>query len=145
MCRADRLASLEARWFAASKLRPFGGDSLPSMQTTIAMTTPSLPAPVADFVDAVNRGDTDAFLAFFPDDGVVDDWGRRFVGHDAIRAWSDREFIGAEGTMTPQKVRVDGDEVDVRAGWASTHHNGDSRFVFALDGGRVREMRITSA
>ncbi|MGB3542549.1 nuclear transport factor 2 family protein [Rubrivirga sp.] len=108
------------------------------------MSTPDLPAPVGAFVDAVNRGDTDSFLAFFPDDGVVDDWGRRFVGHDAIRGWSDREFIGAEGTMTPQTVDVRGDEVDVRAGWASTHHNGDSRFVFVTDGDRVREMRITS-
>ncbi len=109
------------------------------------MSTPTLPTTVAAFVAAVNRGDTDAFLGFFPDDGVVDDWGRRFAGHDAIRAWSDREFIGAEGTMTPQEVTARGFEVDVKAGWASTHHNGDSRFVFIVDGHRIREMRITSA
>ena len=109
------------------------------------MSTPPLPRPVGRFVDAVNRGDTDAFLAFFPADGAVDDWGRRFEGHEAIRGWSDREFIGADGTMTPQTVEVRGDEVDVVAGWASTHHNGDSRFVFVVDGDRVREMRITSA
>jgi hypothetical protein len=24
----------------------------------------------------------------------VDDWGREFAGTDAIRCWSDREFIG---------------------------------------------------
>ncbi len=72
------------------------------------MSTPTVPEPVAAFVAVVNRHDTQAFLAFFPADGVVDDWGRRFVGHDAIRGWSDREFIGASGTMTPQQVDREG-------------------------------------
>jgi hypothetical protein len=29
-----------------------------------------------------------------------DDEGRRFVGHEAIRRWSDREFIVARDTQT---------------------------------------------
>lgn len=109
------------------------------------MSNNTLPEPVQQFVEAVNRGDTEAFLDFFPEDGVVNDWGRRFVGHDAIRGWSDGEFIGAEGTMTPQHVTVDGNEVDVTAGWVSNHHTGDSRFVFVVDGEEIKEMRITSA
>lgn len=84
--------------------------------------TPVLPAPVDRFVEAVNAGDTEAFLGFFPDDGVMDDWGRRFVGQDAIRGWSDKEFIGAQGRMT-----------------------GPSRFVFVRAGERIQEMQITSA
>ena len=102
-----------------------------------------LPAPVAALVAAVAARDTEAFLALFPADGVVDDWGRRFSGHAAIRAWSDKEFIGAKGVLTPRKVVRSGDTVTVDAGWKSEYYSGDSRFVFVLDGGSIREMRIT--
>ena len=43
------------------------------------MTDP-LPAPVARAIDAVNAGDSDAFLTEFASDGWIDDNGRRFVG-----------------------------------------------------------------
>ena len=52
------------------------------------------PAPVARLLEAANANDTEAFLATFVAGGVVDDWGREFDGADAIRGWSDREFIG---------------------------------------------------
>ncbi len=104
-----------------------------------------LPDLIDRFVEAVNRGDTEAFLAFFPENGVVDDWGRRFVGHDAIRGWSDREFIGAKGKMTVTKVEQKGNEVSVMADWKSNYYSGASCFVFVLDGEQIQEMRITSA
>ena len=107
------------------------------------MTTP-LPDPVAALVDAVNRGDTDAFLALFPADGRVDDWGRTFDGHAAIRQWSEREFTGAAGTLTPTKITRTGETVTVDAGWKSRFYRGDSRFVFVIRDGLLREMRIVS-
>jgi hypothetical protein len=64
------------------------------------MSAVELPDPIDRFVDAVNRGDNEAFLAFFPKDGVVVDSGRRFAGHKAILGWSDREFIGAKGRIS---------------------------------------------
>lgn len=107
------------------------------------MMSTALPHPIDSFVEAVNRGDTEAFLAFFPKDGAVDDWGRRFVGHDAIRGWSDREFIGAKGQMTVNDVNQDENEVDVTADWKSNHYTGPSHFIFVVEGERIREMRIT--
>jgi hypothetical protein len=104
----------------------------------------ALPEPVGRFVEAVNRGNVEAFLAFFPEKGVVDDWGRRFVGHDAIRGWSDREFIGAKGKITVAKVEQKGNEVSVTADWKSNYYSGPSRFVFVVEGERIQEMRITS-
>ncbi len=47
------------------------------------MTDP-LPAPVARAIDAVNAGDSDAFLTEFASDGWIDDNGRRFVGLVAV-------------------------------------------------------------
>lgn len=109
------------------------------------MIAPVPPDPVDRFVEAVNAGDTDMFLSFFPEDGVVDDWGRRFVGHDAIRGWSDQEFIGAQGKMTVTEVAQEENAVTVTADWVSNHYTGPSRFTFLIGGGKVQEMRITSA
>ncbi|HLT61967.1 MAG TPA: nuclear transport factor 2 family protein, partial [Microlunatus sp.] len=63
------------------------------------MTAPTVPEPIAGFIDAVNRHDEQAFLDAFTPDGSVDDWGRVFTGRDEIKAWSDNEFIGARGTL----------------------------------------------
>ncbi|CDP53388.1 hypothetical protein [Devosia sp. DBB001] len=93
---------------------------------------------------AINRGDTEAFLAFFPEDGVVEDWGRRFSGHAAIRGWSDKELIGAKGTLTIAKVlSASPQAVEVVADWKSSFFSGASKFTFTLDGGKVREMQIS--
>jgi hypothetical protein len=81
------------------------------------MSSPALPHPIDRFVEAVHRGDTRAFLAFFPKDGVVIDSGRRFADHDAILGWSDREFIGAHGHMTVKKVEQKKNVVMVKADW----------------------------
>ncbi len=53
-----------------------------------------LPDAVRRAIEAANGGDTAAFVNLFTPDGVVDDWGREFAGRDAIRTWSDQEFIG---------------------------------------------------
>lgn len=106
---------------------------------------PDLPSPVREFVAAVNAHDEDGFLDAFPDDGVVDDWGREFVGREQIKAWSDDEFIGAEGTMDVQRVTHDGDRVVVVADWRSTHANGLSEFSFDVADGAVTRMTIRGA
>ncbi|WP_375001381.1 nuclear transport factor 2 family protein [Aeromicrobium sp. CTD01-1L150] len=109
-------------------------------------TSPSaVPEPVASFIETVNRHDEQGFLDAFTDDGFVDDWGRIFTGREAIKAWSDKEFIGATGTLTPQEVTVDGPQestVTVIGDWRSTHANGLSSFAFAVDGDRIASMTI---
>lgn len=104
-----------------------------------------LPGPVNSLVAAINRGDTEAFLAHFTEGGEVDDWGRRVVGHTAIRRWSDREFIGAHGRMKVKDVVLQGNRVKVTADWASERFTGSSRFDFVVDGDQVRSMRISGA
>ncbi len=102
----------------------------------------AIPPPVDKLVAAINRGDTEAFLALFPADGVVDDWGRRMVGHAAIRAWSDKETIGAKGVMTVTKASATSNQVLVDADWKSTFYSGSGSYVFTIANGKVREMRI---
>jgi hypothetical protein len=113
------------------------------MKTDSAMST-ALQSPVSGFLDAINRNDTDAFLACFPADGVVDDWGTKYVGHARIKAWSDREFIGVQVKLTVVSVKQTGNEVSIGAQVGGNGFTGPSRFVVVVDGQQVREMRITA-
>jgi hypothetical protein len=101
-----------------------------------------IPAPVQAALDAANAHDTDAFLAAFTPDGVVDDWGREFHGPDAIRGWSDREFIGVRVTLDVVSVAAQGSETVVTAQVGGDGFNGPSHFSFGVAGDHVSLMRI---
>jgi SnoaL-like domain len=102
----------------------------------------SAPAPVAKLLQAANANDTEAFLATFADDGVVDDWGREFVGTDAIRGWSDREFIGKHVSLDVRGIEQDGEATVVTADVGGEGFNGPSHFSFLVDGDHVSRMTI---
>jgi hypothetical protein len=108
------------------------------------MTNLPLPSVIEKFVAAANKGDVDAFLALFPANGVVDDWGRKFTGHAAIRRWSDAEFIGKQVSLKVTSFEQKGSTVGVMADVGGKGFNGPSRFTFVLDGDKVRAMRITA-
>ncbi|MFD2470200.1 nuclear transport factor 2 family protein [Amycolatopsis silviterrae] len=106
------------------------------------MSEVEIPEPVSSFVKAVNQHDEAAFLDAFTESGVVDDWGRLFTGRAEIKGWSDVEFIGARGVLTPEESSVSGDAVTVVGDWRSNHANGRSKFVFDVDGDRIAKMTI---
>ena len=101
-----------------------------------------LPEPVARLLQAANEHDTDAFLASFTDDGVVDDWGREFAGADAIRGWSDDEFIGVDVTLAVTTTTTDGDVTTIEAQVGGRGFNGPSHFAFTVRDGLVSRMTI---
>lgn len=103
---------------------------------------PAVPEPVATFLDRVNAHDEQGFLDAFAADGTVDDWGRIFTGRDAIKQWSDKEFIGARGVLTVEEVESAQDEITVIGDWSSNHANGRSKFVFDVDGDKLAKMTI---
>jgi hypothetical protein len=108
--------------------------------------TPVLPPAVRNVIDAANLGDPDAFLAgFTPHLGVVDDWGRKFHGAEAIRRWSDDEFIGKHVTVKVIHFYLTDDaDVVVIAQVDSEGFNGPSTFTFRVNDDHVTEMRITA-
>lgn len=106
------------------------------------MSDQQIPEPVASFIDTVNAHDDQGFLDAFTTEGTVDDWGREFTGREAIKEWSDKEFIGATGVLTPEEVSVDGDQVTVIGDWRSTHANGRSSFTFEIAGEKLNRMTI---
>jgi hypothetical protein len=60
-------------------------------------------------------------------DDVVDDWGREFRGPDAIRGWSDREFIGGQVSLE-----------------TGVEQEGGATTVTTTVGGRASTARATS-
>jgi hypothetical protein len=106
-----------------------------------------LPPPVAEAFAATNDRDLARFVAAFADDGVIDDWGREFRGHEEIAEWSRRESIGVEQTFSITEVRTrDGREVVVLADVGGGGFNGPSTFTFRLapDGSAIERMAITA-
>ncbi len=103
---------------------------------------PDLPEPVARLIAAANANDTDAFLAALTADGVVDDWGREFRGPEAVRAWSDAEFIGVRVTLDVTAVEQHDGAVTVTAQVGGGGFNGPSHFTFEVAGDRVARMTI---
>ena len=104
--------------------------------------TDTPPEPVARLLQAANDHDTHGFLASFTEDGVVDDWGREFVGAEAIRGWSDAEFIGVEVTLAVTAITTEADETTVKAQVGGSGFNGPSTFAFAVRDDRVARMTI---
>jgi hypothetical protein len=107
------------------------------------MSTSALPEPLERIVAAINAGDTPGFLACFAADGLVNDWGRTFVGPDKIKAWSDGELIGARGHLTVNNSEETAGRFVLHGHWASRVFTGDSAFAFVLNDGLIKEMHIT--
>lgn len=121
---------------------PIGGSSALHLLDPTTRPLP-LPALVKLFLSAVNRGDTQAMLAFFdPERGIVIDNGKTFVGHAAISPWNAEWFIGAGGQVTVKSVSTNANEVTVLADWKSAAYTGPSKFVFVLEGDRIVELRL---
>jgi ketosteroid isomerase-like protein len=78
-------------------------------------TTTQLTGVLADHVSAVNAFDTDAIVATFADDALVNDNHREFWGAEAIRGWVDREIVGDRVTLDVTEVIHHHGDIYVRA------------------------------
>jgi len=58
-----------------------------------------LPPLIEAYVRATNNHDRASYMALFAEDAIVEDIGREFRGHDAIREWSNHEVFGADVTL----------------------------------------------
>jgi ketosteroid isomerase-like protein len=101
-----------------------------------------LPAPVAALLDAANANDTEAFLHTLAPDAVVDDWGREFRGHEAIRGVMqgaiDGLFRRGEHEFVLDATVVDGDYALIT--WSLTFPGGT--IPFWLDSFLIRDGKI---
>jgi hypothetical protein len=77
------------------------------MKKGIAMLndiTQALPQVVVDHVAAYNNRDPESLIATFSPDALLNDAQREFLGHDAIRAWADKEIFGDNVTLAVERA-----------------------------------------
>lgn len=108
------------------------------------MSEMKMPAAVQRMIDAINDGDSDAFVAAFTADGTINDWGRVLSGEQGLRQWARTDAIGANATMTVITAVTHGSTTRVRFGWSSEVFNGESSGVFEVEGDRVARFTILS-
>ncbi len=106
------------------------------------MSEIKMPAAVQRVVDAINDGDSDAFVAAFTTDGTINDWGRVLAGEAGLRQWARTDAIGANAEMTVITAVTHGTTTRVRFGWSSEVFNGDSSGVFEVDNDLVTNFTL---
>ena len=104
--------------------------------------TDRLPDEVTRLLTATNAEDREAFLDAFTDDGVVDDWGRRFAGRERIAEWDAGENIGVHARIEATSVRRSGDTVEFGVRVTGDGYNGGGTFSATLRDGRIAELVI---
>ncbi len=103
-----------------------------------------LPPAIRAFVEATNAGDSEAFVAAFTPDAVLDDWGRTFEGADRIREWDRTDNIGVQTTFTALDA-VPGPDADshvVTLEVRGNGYNGTGPMTFRLRDGLISSVAI---
>lgn len=95
------------------------------------------------FVNAVNAGDLEAYMAVYTPDAVVDDIGRVFDSEEELRSWGEA-LINADSVYTITGEEMQGDTLvwglEYRAGSYSLTGTGE---IVAEDG-KIKSMIIRS-
>lgn len=92
-----------------------------SSQPLPAKIIPELPPIVAEYIAAVNGFDTDRIVNTFAADAYVNDNRREIWGADAIRKFTDKEFVGDHVTMDVREIVDNYGDIIVRAKFDGTY------------------------
>ncbi|SMH29021.1 nuclear transport factor 2 family protein [Mesorhizobium australicum] len=101
-----------------------------------------LPSVLQAAIDAINAADTDAFVAAFAANGVINDWGRVLRGHEGVRSWARSDAIGAGAKMTVVEATTTGNTTHIVFDWKSRVFNGRSQAYVTIVDGLITEFRI---
>src|ERR1700760_4307183 len=103
-----------------------------------------LPALVIDFVRAQNSRDSDAVVACFAEDAVVQDEGREMRGLLAIKEWSDKSFERFHYDIAPTGIGEAGDETVLTATVTGDFPGSPVSldFIFVIKGDRIAALSI---
>ncbi|MCS4275321.1 MULTISPECIES: nuclear transport factor 2 family protein [Mycetocola] len=107
--------------------------------------TPTLPEPIARFIDTTNAQDSAGFVAAFTEDALLDDWGRVFRGAGGIADWNRTDNIGvnAHFDLVSVEQAPAGEEWIVTLRVSGDGYNGTGPMRFQLAGDRISRLRIT--
>jgi len=105
-----------------------------------------LPTPIAIYIDAENRGDTQALAQCFAEDAVVRDEGKTIEGLAAIKQWKAETKRKYQHTIEPlASAQKDGKTI-VTNRLAGNFPGSpiELEFVFELDGDKIASLEIRS-
>ena len=108
------------------------------------MSETSMPPAIRAFVDATNRGDSEAFVAAFTDDAYLNDWGREFHGREGVASWNETDNIGKQSQFDVHGI-VEGRKPDqylLTLTVSGNGYNGPGTFTFDLRDGLIARFLI---
>jgi hypothetical protein len=105
-----------------------------------------LPTPIATFVAAENRGDTEALAQCFAENAVVRDEGQTIEGLAAIQEWKAETRKKYQHTVEPLLcVQKDGKTIVTNRLTGNFPGSPiELEFVFTLDGDKIASLEILS-
>jgi hypothetical protein len=105
-----------------------------------------LPTPIAIYIDAENRGDTEALAKCFAEDAVVRDEGETIEGLAAIKRWKAETKKKYEHTIEPlASAQKDGKTIVTNRLTGNFPGSPiELEFVFELDGDKIASLEIRS-
>lgn len=106
--------------------------------------TVDIPAPIALYVAAANRGDTDALARCFTDHAVVRDEGQTIRGLAAIKQWNSETRKKYQHTIEPLGAAQTGDTTIVTNRLTGNFPGSPItlKFIFRLDGNKIASLEI---
>jgi hypothetical protein len=105
-----------------------------------------LPIPIAIYLDAENRGDTEALTQCFAEHAVVQDEGQRIEGLAAIRRWKAETRKKYQHTIEPLAVAQKDGRIIVTNRLTGNFPGSpiELEFVFTLKGDKIVSLEILS-
>ena len=103
-----------------------------------------LPTPIAVYIAAENRGDTEALAQCFAEDAVVRDEGQTIEGLAAIKRWKAETRKKYQHTMEPL-ASVQKDDKTIVTSRLTGNFPGspiELQFIFGLDGNKIVSLEI---
>ena len=105
-----------------------------------------LPTPIAIYIDAENRGDTEALAQCFAEDAVVRDEGQTIEGLAAIKQWKAETKKKYQHTIEPLTSTQQDDKIIVTNRLTGNFPGSpiELEFIFTLDGNKIASLEIRS-
>jgi hypothetical protein len=105
-----------------------------------------LPTPIALYITAENRGDTDALSQCFAEHAIVRDEGQTIEGLAAIKRWKAETRKKYRHTIEPLVSAQEDDKIVVTNRLTGNFPGSpiELEFVFTLDGDKIVSLEIRS-
>lgn len=103
-----------------------------------------LPTPIAIYIAAENRGDTEALTQCFAEDAVVRDEGQTIEGLAAIKRWKAETKKKYQHTVEPLASAEKDGKTIVTSRLTGNFPGSpiELQFIFRLDGNKIASLEI---